>query len=277
MPRAAVIIPARFASTRLPGKPLITLKNKPIIQHIYEHAEAASSIDTVFVATDDSRIYDAVRGFGGIAIMTASEHASGTDRIAEVAKNIDHDIIINVQGDEPFIRPEMVDDLVELLSDKKTPMGTLARRITDAKDIFDPNVVKVVWDNEGFALYFSRSPIPYHRDIFKTAEYTEQNIHSSTHSSPLRGEGKGLYSVLCASGSKFTLFKHIGVYGYKKDVLLKLASMKQGELEIIERLEQLRALASGIKIKVKETPYDTLGIDTTDDLRKAEEWLNSSL
>lgn len=255
MPRAVVIIPARFASTRLPGKPLITLKNKPIIQHIYERAAAASSIDTIFVATDDSRIYDAVRGFGGIAIMTASEHASGTDRIAEVAKNIDYDIIINVQGDEPFIRPEMVNDLVELLSEKQTPMGTLARRITDTKDIFDPNVVKVVWDNEGFALYFSRSPIPYHRDEWKIADRRFQ----------------------IADAKKHFCYKHIGIYGYKKDVLLKLASMKQGELEIIERLEQLRAIASGIKIKVKETPYDTLGIDTEDDLRKAEEWLNSSL
>jgi len=238
--RAVAIIPARFGSTRFPGKPLALLKGKPIIQHVYENVTSADLIDGVFVATDDIRIFDAVRDFGGRALMTSPEHTCGTERVAEVAKDIRCDIIVNVQGDEPFIRPEMVDEVVQMLYNEiEAEISTLAKRITDEKEIFSPDVVKVVFDNQGFAMYFSRSPIPYYSSLFH--------------------------------------YKHIGIYGYKKDVLLRFASMPQGRLELIEQLEQLRALAGGIKIKVKETPYDTFGIDTPEDLRRAEEWLNSSL
>ena len=185
--------------------------------------------------------------------MTSPDHTCGTDRIAEAAKDIDCDIIINVQGDEPFIKPEMVDDVVRLLNDdQKASISTLVKRTADVKEILSPDVVKVVVDHEGFAMYFSRSPIPYYRD-----------------------EWKGLGSITFTT-AHVEVFKHIGIYGFRKDVLMNFSGMGQCKLEVSERLEQLRALASGIKIKVKETPYDTFGIDTIEDLRKAEGWLNLS-
>lgn len=246
--RAVAIIPARFGSTRFPGKPLALLKGKPVIQHVYQAVSSAGLIDAVFVATDDRRIFDVVTGFGGRAVMTSTEHTCGTERIAEVAEDIECDIIVNVQGDEPFIKPEMVDDVIKVLSDdRRAEISTLAKKTNDIKEILSPDVVKVVFDNEGFAMYFSRAPIPFYRDE-PTSDL--QTPH---------------------------YYKHIGIYGYKKDVLLRFASMPQGRLELIERLEQLRALAGGIKMKVKETPYDTFGIDTLEDLERAEEWLNLSL
>lgn len=275
MLRAVAIIPARFASARLPGKPLASLKGKVLIQRVYEQASSAKLIDAVFVATDDKRIFDVVISFGGKAVMTSSGHASGTDRIAEAAKNIDCEIIVNVQGDEPFIRPEMVDDTVKLLiDDPRAAISTLAKKTTNIEEILSPNVVKVVMDNEGFAMYFSRSPIPYYRDEWQgqITDYRTQNT-----------DKKSLGSVLWVLGSgkdtrhqTFFCYKHIGIYGFRKEALLDFSLMGQGRLEVIEKLEQLRALASGMKIKVKETPYDTFGIDTVEDLRKAEEWLNLS-
>lgn len=254
MPKAVVIIPARYDSIRFPGKPLAVLKGKPLIQHVHEQVAFANLIGSIFVATDDKRIFDAVTGFGGRAVMTSPEHPSGTDRVAEAAKAIDNDIIVNVQGDEPFIKPEMVDDVVRLLNeDRRASISTLAKRTADVKEILSPDTVKVVMDHEGFAMYFSRSPIPYYRD-----------------------EWKGLGSITSTT-AHVEVFKHIGIYGFRKDVLLNFTGMGQCRLEMSERLEQLRALASGIKIKVKETPYDTFGIDTIEDLRKAEEWLGSSL
>ena len=252
MRSAVAVIPARLNSRRFPGKPLATLKGKFLIQHIYEQASAANLINSVFVATDNERIFDAVKGFGGKAFMTSSSHACGTDRVAEAVENVDCDIIINVQGDEPFIKPEMIDETVRLLDDEKASISTLAKKIANLDEILSPNVVKVVMDNEGFALYFSRSPIPYYRD-----------------------EWADLSNITFTSGH-MVFFKHIGIYGFKRNALINFSKTKQSDLEIVERLEQLRALACGMKIKVKETPYDVFGIDTIDDLKRAEEWLNLS-
>jgi 3-deoxy-manno-octulosonate cytidylyltransferase (CMP-KDO synthetase) len=254
MPKAAVIIPARFHSTRFPGKPLATLHSKPVIQYVYEQALRAKLSDTVFIATDNQKIFDAVTRFGGRAVMTSPEHASGTDRVAEAAKEIDCDIVVNVQGDEPFIKPEMIDDVIRLLQDdSRASIGTLAKRITDIKEVLSPNVVKVVMDDEGFALYFSRFPVPYHRDRWQGLD------------------------TITLDNKQVEVFKHIGIYGFRKDALMKFTGLDQCRPEMIERLEQLRALASGMKIKVAETSFDTFGIDTVEDLRKAEEWLSLSL
>jgi len=276
MLKAVVVIPARFNSTRFPGKPLALLKEKPLIQYVYEQATSAKLIDTIIVATDDKRIFDRVSAFGGMAVMTSPEHASGTDRIAEVAKGIDCDIIVNVQGDEPFIKSQMVDDVVKILSnDPKVEISTLVKATTDIEEIFSPNVVKVVMDNEGFAMYFSRSPIPYFRDKWElqTTDHRVQNTDFDVTLKLRTPMGRRPNSQL----TTFYCYKHIGIYGYRKDVLLKFAEMEEGGLEKIEKLEQLRALAAGIKIKVGETVHDTFGIDTIEDLKKAEEWLNLSL
>ncbi len=267
MPKAVAIIPARFNSTRFPGKPLATLKGKSIIQHVYEHASSAKLLSSVVVATDDKRIFDAVVSFGGRAVMTSGRHASGTDRIAEVAVNTDCDFVVNVQGDEPFITPEMVDEVVELLyNDDEVAISTLAKRTTDLNEIFSPNVVKVVMNDKGIAMYFSRAPIPFYRDEWRT--------ESGVKSQELSG-----FQFLTLNSKLLTLscYKHIGIYGFRKDALLQFVSLKESRLEQIEKLEQLRALEAGMKIKVKETEYDTFGIDTIEDLRKAEEWQNISL
>ncbi len=242
------IIPARYGSTRFPGKLLATLKGKSIIQRVFEQVSAAKLVDSVYVATDDERILSVVNGFGGNAVMTSASHTCGSDRIAEVAKKIECDIIINVQGDEPFIRPEMVDDTIMLLrDDTSASISTLAVKIENKDDILSPHIVKVVADEENYALYFSRSPIPYYRN-----------------------EWSDLNSVLLKSG-KTEVFKHIGIYGFRKDSLMKFSSTEKCKLEEAEKLEQLRALNCGMKIKIKETEYNTFGIDTMEDLRKAEE------
>ena len=254
MHKAVAIIPARFDATRFPGKPLALLRGKPIIQHVYEHATNAKLIDYVVIATDDNRIIDVVKAFGGEAVMTSSDHESGTDRIAEAAENIECEYVVNIQGDEPFIRPEMIDDVVDLLyNDDKASISTLSKKITDIHDIQSPHIVKVVIDKMGYALYFSRSPIPYHRDAWQDYEH------------------------ISLSDSHAAVFKHIGIYGFKKEELKRFTSMEHGRLEQIEKLEQLRALAAGMKIKVGETEFETHGIDTLDDLRRAEEWLSISL
>lgn len=255
---AIVIIPARYDSTRFPGKPLATLKGKPLIQHVYEGCVGATLAREVVVATDSETIFEKVLSFGGRAVMTSQEHSSGTDRVSEVAALMDCDIIVNVQGDEPLIRPQMIDDVIELLSDSMAHMGTLARKIEDPEEITDPNVVKVVFDKNNFALYFSRSPIPYHRDLLNTEGYG---------SLVMRKKG---FTI-----SNINMFKHIGIYSYRRDVLLRLSRMKPTRLEEIEKLEQLRALENGLKIKVKETVFDTIGVDTPQDLERVERWLNS--
>ena len=254
MHRVAAIIPARFDSTRFPGKPLATLKGKILIRHVYDRVSTANLVDTVCVATDDQRIFDAVKAFGGKVVMTSGRHTSGTDRIAEAAESIDSEYVINIQGDEPFIMPEMIDDVVKLLyNDDKVSISTLAKKIDNTEELLSPNIVKVVVDDEGFALYFSRSPIPFYRDDWEDLNHVSFRE------------------------TRTVVLKHIGIYGFRKETLKSFASMPKGRLENIEKLEQLRALSFGMKIKVKETEYDTFGIDTIEDLRKAEEWQSISL
>ncbi len=220
-----------------------------MILHVLERVGGAKLVSDVIVATDDQRIRSVVESAGGRVVMTSESHKTGTDRVAEVARNLSCDIIVNVQGDEPFIQGTVIDDLVRALQKENSSaeMATLAVKIDSAKEILNPNVVKVVWGESGQALYFSRSPIPFYRDARGTS---------------------ASYESFC--------FKHIGVYGYRRNVLLRLSRAKPGVLERIEKLEQLRALSMGIKIKVVETSYDSLGIDTPEDLSKAEQWLSSS-
>lgn len=248
---AVVIIPARYDSTRFPGKPIALLSGKSIIQHVYENSKGARLADDVIVATDSETIFEKVLSFGGRAVMTSPDHASGTDRVAEVAASMNYDIIVNVQGDEPLIRAGMIDDVIDILSESEADIGTLVKRIDNPSELFDPNVVKAVFNDRGFALYFSRSPIPYHRDEWK---------------------GLGQFTV---HDSRFTVFKHIGIYSYRRDALLRLAGMKPTGLEVIERLEQLRALENNMKIKVRETLFETIGVDTPEDLERVEKCLNS--
>ena len=260
---AIVIIPARYHSTRFPGKPLSLLRGKTLIQHVYENSRRAHLIGDVIVATDSEAICDKVLSFGGKAVMTGKEHPSGTDRIAEVAASVDYDIVVNVQADEPLIRPQMIDDVILLLRDERASMGTLMKRITEADEVLDPNVVKVVFDAEGFALYFSRSPIPYHRDEWNLLS-KEQRAKSEDFASTFE-----IRNFFC--------YKHIGIYSYRREVLLALSDMEPTELEKIEKLEQLRALEKGIKIKTRETFFETFGVDTPEDLEKVEKCLSTSL
>jgi 3-deoxy-manno-octulosonate cytidylyltransferase (CMP-KDO synthetase) len=243
---AIVIIPARFQSARFPGKLLCPLKGKPIVQHVYENAKLASLSTDVIIATDSETIFEKVSEFGGKAVLTDEKHPSGTDRIAEVAVSLDCDIIVNVQADEPLIRPEMIDEVISLLDDTRASMGTLAKKIQEKQEIMDPNVVKVVFNSEGFALYFSRSQIPF------LASHSELQ-------------------------AEYVCYKHIGIYSYRRDTLLTLTRMQPSYLEQIEKLEQLRALEHGIRIKVKETFFETYGVDTPQDLERVEQWLNTSL
>lgn len=255
---AIVVIPARYHSTRFPGKPLAPLKGIPVIEHVYRNAAKSSLADEVLVATDDQRIFETVSGFGGKAVMTSPAHLSGTDRIAEVADRTNYDIIVNVQGDEPLIKAEMIDDVISLLDDAKASLGTLAKKINDPEDIFNPNIVKVVTGADGFAIYFSRAPIPYHRDEWKNE------------SSALRWNAGG------AEQGSFDCFKHIGIYSYRRDVLLKLSSLPASRLELIEKLEQLRAIENNFRIKVKETYAETFGVDTPEDLERIKTCLSLS-
>jgi 3-deoxy-manno-octulosonate cytidylyltransferase (CMP-KDO synthetase) len=242
---AIVIIPARYDSTRFPGKPLYPLKGIPVIQHVYENSKHARLADDVIVATDNETIFERVFTFGGKAMMTDKKHPSGTDRIAEVAASMDYDIIVNVQADEPLIRPEMIDDVIAVLDDKRASIGTLTKKIEDPKEITDPNIVKVVFDKEGFALYFSRAPIP-----FQASHSELQTFHN---------------------------YKHIGIYSYRREALITLSKMEPSRLEKIEKLEQLRALENGLKIKIKETFFETYGVDTPEDLERVEKCLSTSL
>ena len=246
-----MVIPARFAATRFPGKPLAPLKGLPVIQHVYERSLRSRLASDALVATDSELIFETVIAFGGKAVMTSPGHPSGTDRIAEVAASIACDIVVNVQGDEPLIRPEMIDDVISLLDAGDAGVGTLAKRIRNQREVLDPNVVKVVFGEDGRAFYFSRAPIPYHRDLFA--------------SHPPGTETEGLL-----------MFKHVGLYSYRRDVLLQLARLKPSRLELIEKLEQLRALENGFVIKVGETDFETLGVDTPEDLERIEQCLNSS-
>ncbi|QWR78244.1 3-deoxy-manno-octulosonate cytidylyltransferase [Candidatus Magnetomonas plexicatena] len=255
MTKAAVIIPARHGATRFPGKPLALIAGKPMIQHVYERSKKARLAGEVFVATDNAEIFNTVVALGGAAIMTKETHLTGTDRIAEAARDLPFTVIVNVQGDEPLIEPDMIDAVIELMQDDRASMGTLKKKITTPCDIFDPNIVKVVTDAEGFALYFSRSTIPYLRDVF---------------------DGKStLTSMDTMNSSGILYYKHIGIYGYRKEVLLRLSQLPESELERAEKLEQLRTLTNGYKIKVAETDFDTIAVDRPEDIGKVERWLNT--
>jgi len=272
-----VIIPSRYASTRFPGKPLCLLSGKPMIQHVYERAKKAGLVQEVFVATDSKLIYDSVEGFGGKAIMTSESHGSGTDRLAEAVEKLQasgfrlqaSDIIVNVQGDEPLIHPQMIDDVISLMEDEKASVGTLSKRIEETDEILNPNVVKVVSDSDGFALYFSRSPIPYHRDFPEIVDTKRYAVSSKE-----KENRKGAY---CVAPAAHYFYKHIGIYTYRKEVLLRLSKMPSARLETIERLEQLRALENGLRIKVKETLFNTIGVDTPADIERVEKCLSTSL
>jgi len=264
---AIVVIPARYASTRFPGKPLALLKGIPIIQHVYQNSLKARRAADVIVATDSETIFEKVLSFGGKAVMTSPDHPSGTDRIAEVASSMNCDIMVNVQGDEPLIRPEMIDDVIALLDDRRASLGTLAIPVRDSREIFDPNVVKVVFGPEGFAWYFSRAPIPYYRNEWQATvtsnelHVTNKHMRSSDHN---------------ATGVTHDCFKHVGIYSYRRDALLRISSLPPSRLEKIEKLEQLRALENGFRIKVRETSCETIGVDTPEDLERVERCLNSS-
>ncbi len=261
-----VIIPARYGSTRFPGKLLSPLSGKPVIRHVYERAMTATLADRVIVATDSDKIYQTVRSFGGDAVMTSSEHPSGTDRIAEVASGADYDIIVNVQGDEPLIMGEMIDSVISLLEDSRADMGTLAKRIEDTDEVFDPNVVKAVFDTQGFALYFSRAPIPFYREEFEGLRVTGCEFRV-----------KEKETLNLEPGTlNLEFYKHIGIYSYRRDVLLRLTELPQSALEKAEKLEQLRALENGYKIKIGITGHETIGVDTREDMEKVERWLGES-
>ena len=239
------IIPARYASTRFPGKALALIRDKPVIQWVYERTKRSQLVTRVVVATDDERIRKAVLAFGGEAIMTSADHPTGTDRIAEVARTLKCDIVVNVQGDEPLGHPDMIEEAIAPLAhDPSIPMGTVCRKIENRNEAFDPNVVKVVFDEKGFALYFSRAPLPWDRDNWA---------------------GKDTFSDLTLSGP---MYKHIGLYVYRRDFLLNYAKMPQTPLEAVEKLEQLRALESGHRIKTVVTEHESFGVDIPGDLGK---------
>lgn len=252
-PDIIAIIPARYGSTRYPGKALAMIKGKPMIQWVYERTKQSKLVSRVVVATDDERIRQAVASFGGEAMMTLLAHATGTDRIAEVAGKLECDIVVNVQGDEPLIRPEMIDQaLAPLAEDPSIPMGTLCKRIEHRDEAFDPNVVKVVFDKNGYALYFSRAPIPWDRD---------------------RWAGKSSLRELTLDGP---LYKHVGLYVYRREFLLKYARMSPTKLEAAEKLEQLRALEHGFRIKTVVTEHESFGVDIPDDLGRILKRLEES-
>jgi 3-deoxy-manno-octulosonate cytidylyltransferase (CMP-KDO synthetase) len=253
--RVIAVIPARYGSTRFEGKPLADILGKPMIQYVYEGVCQSKLIEGVIVATDDQRIMEVVRQFGGKAMMTSPEHFSGTDRVAEVARKIASEIIVNVQGDEPLIRGVIIDKAIRpLLSDDTLPMSTLMTRIEDVRDWLNPHIVKVVVDQRGYALYFSRSPIPFPRDL--QIERLESNPFGTKRPLPKR------------------VFKHIGVYVYRRKFLLHFARMKPTPLEKLEKLEQLRALENGHRIKVTAVDYEPICVDTPADLQKVEAFLS---
>jgi len=246
--RFAGIIPARYASSRFPGKPLVLIGNKPMIQRVYE--QARKTLDLVYVATDDKRIYEAVMAFGGNAIMTSPDHMSGTDRCSEAVTRINNetakkiDIVVNIQGDEPFIRPEQITLLMECFNDETVELATLVREVGPGEDIFNPNQPKVILNSVGDAIYFSRAAIPYVRDAEKS-EWSKNHV----------------------------FYKHPGLYAYKTETLKKITLLSRSSLEIAESLEQNRWIENGYRIRTAVTTWESIGIDTPDDLEKAKKLL----
>lgn len=235
------IIPARFGAQRLPGKPLVEIAGKPMVQWVYERACRARFVERTIVATDDQRVVDAVHSFGGEAVMTPERLQSGTDRVAWAARELaEAGIIVNLQGDEPLIAPAMIDEAVGLLrDDPSVVMGTLVRTLDHLEDLTNPNVVKAVLDLNGFCLYFSRSPIPFGRDLDRNA-WLKHHRH----------------------------YKHIGLYVYRREFLLEYAELSPTPLELMEKLEQLRVLEHGFRIKARVTEHDSMSVDTPTDLEK---------
>ena len=237
------VIPARWGSTRFEGKVLADINGKPMIRHVWERAQKSRKIDEVLIACDDERIMAAAKKFNAQAVMTSKNHPSGTDRIAEAVKNVKADIVINIQADEPLIDPATIDALAACLSkDKTAPVATVIKAIEDLNEIANPNVVKVAVDHKGYALYFSRSPIPYNR----------------AGSDP----------------KKVPYYKHAGIYAYRKNFLLKFKDLPKSKLESAEKLEQLRILEAGYKIKTVLTRQESVGVDTPEDLARVKELLN---
>ncbi len=235
------VIPARYQSTRLPGKPLLMIGAKPMIQWVYQAAKTASLIDELVVATDDQRIYDTVINFGGKAELTAAGHPTGTDRLAEVARRYQAELIVNIQGDEPLIQGSVINSVIRpLLGEPGLMMSTAKVRLTDPEQVNEPSVVKVVTAENGDALYFSRSPIPYPRN-----------------------------------GAQAVYWKHIGLYAYRKEFLLKYVDLPQSQLELAESLEQLRVLSNGYRIRVAEVERDSVGVDTPADLERVRKLLEN--
>ncbi len=233
--KRVIVIPARYASTRLPGKPLAMIAGKPLIQRVYEGAAASMLKDEAVIATDDTRIRDAALALGASVVMTSADCASGTDRVHEAVKGRDADIIVNVQGDEPLIRGDMIDALFTAFETERLDMATLCTQLTDRSEMENPSIVKVVRDRNGFALYFSRSPIPFQRNA-----------------------------------ATMPIYKHVGIYGFSRSFLETFVALPHGELEQTESLEQLRVLEAGDKIKVLEVDYEGISVDTPDDLARAE-------
>jgi len=233
------IIPSRFASTRFPGKPLVEIQGKSMIQRVFEQCKKCKSLSDVIVATDDKRIFNHVLDFGGKVQMTSSDHPSGTDRIAEVAKEMpDFDIIVNIQGDEPFIQPEQIETVLSLFSNKNVGIGTGYRPLEKHEDIINPHKVKVLFSDLGKAIYFSRSPVPHVSGKYLKDWSTEH------------------------------FFKHIGIYAFRRETLLEITKLLPSRLEQLESLEQLRWLENDFDIHVIELPFDSLGIDTPEDLKQ---------
>ncbi|RLB76191.1 MAG: 3-deoxy-manno-octulosonate cytidylyltransferase [Deltaproteobacteria bacterium] len=249
MEKVTAIIPARYGSTRFPGKPLALINGLPMIQHVCQRVANAKLVDRVIVATDDARIATVVDSFGGEVVMTRTDHSTGTDRLAEVAEQIEAELIVNVQGDEPLIDPRMVDQAIApLVENRRIQMGTVASRIDQVEDFYNPNVVKVVKKQSGMALYFSRAPIPWPRDLDRDQ----------------------LAEVLPQLG----LLRHIGLYVYRRKLLLEYPSWPKMALEELENLEQLRALERGIELYVAETEFSCHGVDTPADLERVSQLLS---
>jgi len=237
------IIPARYASTRFPGKPLVDIAGKSMIQRVYEQAKKCAQLYEAIVATDDDRIFEHVQGFGGKAVMTSTDHQSGTDRCAEVAANFpEYDVIINIQGDEPYIDPVQISKLISCFNDTDTQLATLIKKVLNEQELHNTNSPKVIVNKDSEAIYFSRSPLPHIR-------------------------GQEPQSWL----QHFTYFKHIGIYGYRADILKHITKLPVSPLEKAESLEQLRWIENGYKIRVAETEIETIAIDTPEDLKKLSE------
>jgi len=255
--KITAIIPARYGSTRFEGKPLADILGKPMIQHVYTGVCQSKRIDDVIVATEDHRIFEAVQSFGGKAVLTSPDHTTGTDRVAEVARKLRSEIVVNVQGDEPLIRGPIIDTAIQpLLRDDTLSMSTLMTRIEEVKDWLNPHIVKVVVNQQGFALYFSRSPIPFPRDL--QIDRLSSNPFGTKRPLPKR------------------VFKHVGVYAYRRKFLLRFSKMKPTPLEKLEKLEQLRALENGYRIKMSPVNYEPLSVDTPEDLQKVVALLSQS-